>query len=249
MYDTWRTAPAGGAGETPAADALLSDTRRADGPAQWPGLHATNEAAAMSTLLAQLSPSITNLIRLDHTHVLSAFHQYEIGSSPRLKRGLADKVCLAIEIHTQLEEELFYPALRVVADDEVVRKSTPEHDEMRGLISRLRNMPVTDPAYDDTFFELMRHLMHHVADEETLLLPTAERLIPEQLAELGSRMTRRRFELAGRRTPELASSMARSFSAGALLAAGSAMLSGAHLLTRHRHGAGPLGRSRPGRAV
>ena len=46
----------------------------------------------MSSLLTQLSPSITNLIRLDHTQVLSAFHQYEIGSSPRLKKGLADKV-------------------------------------------------------------------------------------------------------------------------------------------------------------
>ena len=203
----------------------------------------------MSSLLSQLSPSITNLIRLDHTQVLSAFHQYEVGSSARLKKGLADKVCLSIEIHTQLEEEIFYPALRVVSDDETLRKSTPEHDEMRGLISRLRAMAVEDPAFDDTFFQLMRHLMHHVADEETQLLPAAERLIPEQLAELGARMTRRRFELAGRRTPEYASSMARSFSAGALLSAGSAVLSGVHLLTRHRHGAGPLGRSRPGRAV
>jgi len=203
----------------------------------------------MSSLLSQLSPSITNLIRLDHTHVLSAFHQYEVGSSARLKKGLADQVCLAIEIHTQLEEEIFYPALRVVADDEMLRKSTPEHDEMRGLISRLRNMPVDDPVYDTTFFELMRHLMHHVADEETLLLPAAERLIPDQLAELGSRMNKRRIELAGRRTPELASSLARSLSPGALLAAGSAMLSGVHLLSRKRHGAGPLSRMRPGRAV
>src|SRR4051812_20259975 len=128
------------------------------------------QEATMSSLLSQLSPSVTNLIRLDHTHVLSAFHQYEIGSSARLKKGLADQVSLAIEIHTQLEEEIFYPALRVVSDDEMLRKSTPEHDEMRGLISRLRNMPVEDPVYDATFFELMRHVMHHVADEETLLL-------------------------------------------------------------------------------
>ena len=192
----------------------------------------------MPSLMSQLSPSITNQIRLDHTHVLTAFHQYEIGASPRMKRGLVDNVCLAIEIHAQLEEEIFYPALRVVADNEVLRKSTPEHDEMRGLISRLRNMPVEDPAFDDTFFELIRHVMHHVADEETLLLPAAERLLPEQLSELGAQMTRRRLELAGPRAPELASSMARSLSLGSLLAVGSAALSGAHLLTRHRNGSG-----------
>jgi len=190
----------------------------------------------MSSMLSQLSPSITNQIRLDHTHVLTAFHQYELGSSPRLKKGLVDNVCLAIEIHAQLEEEIFYPAMRVVADNEVLRKSTPEHDEMRGLVSRLRNMPVSDAAFDDTFFELMRHVMHHVADEETQLLPAAERLIPDQLHELGARMTRRRLELAGPRTPELASSMARSMSAGTIVAAGSALLAGAYLLTRNHYG-------------
>lgn len=188
------------------------------------------------SLMSQLSPSVTNQIRLDHTHVLSAFHQYEVGSPPRLKKGLADQVCLAIEIHTQLEEEIFYPALRIVADTEILRKSTPEHDEMRGLISRLRNMPVGDPAFDDTFFALMRHVMHHVADEETQLLPAAERLLPNQLGELGAQMTRRRLELAGPRAPELASSMARSLSAGSIVAAGSALLAGAQLLTRHRYG-------------
>jgi hypothetical protein len=189
----------------------------------------------MSSLLSQLSPSITNMIRLDHTHVLSAFHQYEIGSSPRLKKGLVDNVCLAIEIHSQLEEEIFYPAMRVVADNEFVRKSTPEHDEMRGLISRLRNMPVGDPAFDDTFFELMRHVMHHVADEETLLLPAAERLIPNQLSDLGAQMTRRRLELTGSRATEVASSVARSLRPGVLVAAAGAMLAGAQLLTRNRY--------------
>jgi hypothetical protein len=188
------------------------------------------------SMLTQLSPSITNLIRLDHTHVLSAFHQYELGASPRVRKGLVDNVCLAIEIHAQLEEEIFYPALRLVADNEVLRKSTPEHDEMRGLVSRLRNMAVSDIAFDDTFFELMRHVMHHVADEETQLLPAAERLLPEQLSELGARMNRRRLELAGPRTPELASSMARSISAGTLVGIGSAMLAGAYLLTRHNPG-------------
>ena len=189
----------------------------------------------MTSLLSQLSPSVTNMIRLDHTHVLTAFHQYEIGATERVKKGLADNVCLAIEIHAQLEEEIFYPAVRLVADNEVLRKSTPEHDEMRGLISRLRNMPVNDPAFDDTFFELMRHVMHHVADEETQVLPAAERLIPEQLHELGARMTRRRLELAGPRAPERASSMARAMSPGTLVAAGSALLAGAYLLTRHRY--------------
>ena len=185
----------------------------------------------MTTLLSQLSPSITNLIRLDHTQVLSAFHQYELGSPPRVKKGLADNVCLAIEIHAQLEEELFYPALRAVADNEILRKSTPEHDEMRGLIARLRNMPVDNPAFDDTFFELMRHVMHHVADEETMLLPEAERALGAELGELGARMMRRRLELALPRAGELARNGVRALP-GSLLAVAGALVVGAFFAGR-----------------
>ena len=191
----------------------------------------------MAPLLTQLSPGVTNLIRLDHMHVLTAFQQYETSASERLKKGIADNICLALEIHAQLEEEVFYPAMRVVWDNEIIRKSTPEHDEVRGLITRLRHMPVGDPLFDGTFFELMRQVMHHVADEETLVLPAAERLLADQLAELGARMTRRRLELTAARTPELASSVARSLSLGTLMAGGTAVLAGAQLLARHR----PLG--------
>lgn len=229
------------------ADALPSDSAGHGDWAQWRQPH-NPQPATMTSMLSQLSPSVTNMIRLDHMHVLTAFHQYETGSSARKKKGLADNICLAIEIHAQLEEEVFYPALRVVADNEMLRKSTPEHDEMRGLIARLRNMPVNEPAFDDTFFELMRHVLHHVADEETHLLPAAERLLPDQLGELGARMTKRRLELTAPRTPELASSLARSMSTGTIVAAGSAVLAGAYLLTR-THNAGKLWQQRGLRPV
>ena len=93
-----------------------------------------------------------------------------------------------------------------------------------------------DPAFDETFFTLMRHVMHHVADEETQLLPAAERLLPQQLAGLGAQMTRRRLELTAPRAPELASSLARSLGGGTLAGIGSTVLAGAYLLTRRQHG-------------
>ena len=136
------------------------------------------------------------MIRLDHMHVLSTFHQYEIDTPPRVKKGLVDTICVSIEIHSQLEEEIFYPALRAVAETEIVRKSMPEHHQMRQLITQLRNLEPTDATYDETFFQLMNVVMHHVADEETLLLPTAERVLADRLGELGAEMTKRRMQLA-----------------------------------------------------
>jgi hemerythrin superfamily protein len=188
----------------------------------------------MNDFLSRISPSITNMIRMDHTHVLTTFHQYEPGASERAKKGIADQVCVALEIHAQLEEEIFYPALRAVADSDAVRKSVPEHDEMRRLIGQLRKLEPGDAGFDETFYQLMNGVMHHVADEETLLLPAAERVLADQLGELGVRMTKRRLQLAAPRTGEIAASMARSMGAGAVVAGAGALLACSYLLTRPR---------------
>jgi hemerythrin superfamily protein len=182
----------------------------------------------MSRLSDPLYPSAINLIRLDHTHVMATFHQYEVSSRPSVKRGLVNTACTALEIHAQLEEEIFYPAVRAVTQNETLRKSVPEHDEMRRLIGRLRGMEPTDAAYDETFMELMRDVLHHVADEETVLLPEAERLLPERLNELGAAMTRRRLVLVLPRTGEIATNMVRAMP-GSTIALLGAAVSGACL--------------------
>lgn len=167
----------------------------------------------MNALLERVAPYATNMIRMDHTHVLASFHQYKTSSSPRVKQGLVNTVCLALEVHAQLEEEIFYPAMRGVSDLEFLREAPAEHDEMRRLITRLRTMAPTDPEYDETFMALMRDVMHHVADEETRLLPEAERLLQGRLGELGAKMTRRRLALMAPRSGAMASNMAKAMPA------------------------------------
>jgi hemerythrin superfamily protein len=193
----------------------------------------------MKSFTDKLSPSVTNMIRMDHTSVMETFHQYEISSSPQLKKALVSTACLALEIHAQLEEEIFYPAMRnLAADTPIVGKSVPEHNEMRRLIGQLRSMEPTDPIYDQTFMELMRDVLHHVADEETTLLPDAERLIPDRLGELGMQMTKRRMQLMAPRAGEIASNTAHSLPASSMLVAAGAVLAGTYFAKRamdHRH--------------
>jgi hypothetical protein len=79
--------------------------------------------------------------------------------------------------------------------------------------------------------ELMRSVMHHVADEETVLLPAAERLMPEKLCELGAQMTKRRLQLSAPHAAEIARGTVRTMPAGTMLVAGG-LLAGAYLLGR-----------------
>ena len=182
----------------------------------------------MSAIASKLSPPITSMIRLDHTHAVSVFHQYTQYKTPRTRQALAETLCLALEIHAQLEEEIFYPAMqRVEHGEPVLEKSVPEHDERRRLIDKLRASSPHDDGYDETVAELMRDVLHHVADEETTLLPQAERLLgKEKLCELGAQMTKRRLELVGPKSLTIARNTARGFSespvvmAGLLIAAG-----------------------------
>lgn len=199
----------------------------------------------MNHLLSRMSPSVTNMIRMDHTHVLTTFHQYHPDTAPRVKKGLADTVCVALEIHAQLEEEIFYPALRAIADTDFMQKSVPEHDQVRRLITQLRSLAPHEAAFDEAFCQLMNAVMHHVADEETLLLPTAERVLAHQLGELGARMTKRRLQLTASRGGELAGSMARSMGAGGMVLGAGALLAAGYLLSGSRRGGPVRGATRP----
>ena len=185
----------------------------------------------MNPLLKKLAPTATNMIRMDHTHVLATFHQYEADTAPQTKKALVNTASLALEIHAQLEEEIFYPAVRrVVTDPVVLDKSVPEHDEMRGLIAKLREMEPSDADYDRTFMELMRDVLHHVADEETVLLPAAERMLADELGELGAKMTRRRLELSAPRAGEIAGNTIRALPASTMLMSVGAVLAGSLML-------------------
>jgi hemerythrin superfamily protein len=164
--------------------------------------------------LKKLSPSITDMIRFDHSHVMVTFHQYTRDKRPSVKKALAETICDALEIHATLEEEIFYPVMRPKAHDQkVMEKSEPEHDEMRRVISEIRRGDPKSAQYDDLVFELMRDVQHHVADEETVLLPEAEQMLSkDRLSELGAQMTKRRMELITPKAGKLAANHAIGFS-------------------------------------
>ena len=185
----------------------------------------------MSTLLARIAPSATDMIRADHARVLTTYHRYKLDDASATRRALVATICLAIEVHAELEEEIFYPAMGSV-DTALVGRLIPEHDRMRTLIGQLRGGDAADPQYDQWLMELMREVMHHVADEETLLLPQAERVLGERLGELGARMMKRRVSLMAPHAGELTRHKARSMPMTNWMIAAGGVIAGV-LLFRH----------------
>lgn len=190
----------------------------------------------MLTLLKKLAPSATDMIRADHTRVMAKFHRYKIDAAPQTKQALASMICTALEIHAQMEDEIFYPAARAAGlaqVDDLAR----EHGEMRGLIAGVRALDPASAQFDQAFMNLMRTVIHHVADEETAVLPGAEHLLADRLGELGAQMTKRRLQLAAPHAGEMARDTARVMPKGSLLLGAGALLAGAYVfrqgLRRH----------------
>ena len=192
----------------------------------------------MNTLMSKMSPTAAKMIRMDHAAVMSMFHKIEPGMSASARGATVRNLCAALEVHAQLEEELFYPALREAGVSvQQLERSVPEHDEVRGLIDQIRASGQDAMRQEELLNQLMRSVMHHVAEEETVLLPAAEKVLGEQhLSELGARMTERRMQLAKPRMGQMAMDMARSSPAKTALMVAGTIAAGAFLLGGMRRG-------------
>jgi hypothetical protein len=185
----------------------------------------------VNALMRKIGPGATDMIRADHTRVLGAFHRYKTDSSPAKKQAIATMVCAMLLVHARMEDDIFYPAMRA-AGSTLLEELEPEHEEMRSLIATLKGMQPTEAQFDLTFMELMRAVIHHVADEETMLLTHAESVLGPRLGELGVQMARRRAELVAEHAAALAGPKARAMPGGALALAAGALLAGLWLVRR-----------------
>ena len=114
------------------------------------------------------------------------------------RKDIAEQVFHALEIHTQLEENIFYPAVAKKGDDELkklVADARKEHEKVKQLIASLRKIEASDEKYDEIFQELMDNVEHHVKEEEGELFSIAESELDDQIESLGAKMQEEKRQL------------------------------------------------------
>ncbi len=139
------------------------------------------------------------LLRADHAKVKALFRAFDAlkgqDGEDRRKTELVDDICYELTLHSMLEEEIFYPALRAALDDdELLDEADIEHAGARELIGQLEIMLPGDDHYDATVTVLGEEVEHHIAKEETELFDAA-RGAGIDLDALGARLAARRTEL------------------------------------------------------
>ena len=136
------------------------------------------------------------LLKADHRQVEQLFAEFEKARDKKRKAKLADQICKALKIHTQLEEEIFYPEFLEATDyEEIYHEAKVEHESAKRLIAELEADP-SDEYFDARMAVLSNIVEHHVNEEEKLdgMFIKARRAGMD-LDEIGERLQARRSEL------------------------------------------------------
>ena len=140
------------------------------------------------------------MLKEDHKRIKALFRKYESAGERayKEKQTTAEKAFQELEVHSKLEEEIFYPAVQARADEEgkdLVREGIEEHHVVDTLIKELKGLDPEDERYDAKFKVLTENVEHHIEEEEGELLPDAERLLEPHLDRLGADMEQRKEQL------------------------------------------------------
>jgi hemerythrin-like domain-containing protein len=145
-------------------------------------------------------PNAIDLLKADHAHVKALFQQYEAAGhrAHHKKQGIAEEVFAELEVHTTLEEGLFYPAMKRKTDQDgkdLVAEAMEEHHVVTTLMDELKGLDPKDERYDAKFKVLMENVEHHIEEEEEEMFPEAEEVLGERLERLGTQMQERKQQL------------------------------------------------------
>ena len=164
------------------------------------------------------------LLKKDHAKVTELFQRFNggggltgmvrrvTGSVPeRQRRQAADQVCRELDVHAQIEEEVFYPGVRALNDDKLNKMLTEafqEHATVKRQVATIRNGIGRDPDLQEKMNELQSCVDHHVREEENEMFPRVELLMDEpRRSELGRELQARKAQASPtRRAPTRAAS-------------------------------------------
>ena len=137
------------------------------------------------------------ILKADHRQVEQWFAQFEKTRSGPRKDALARQICHALQVHTQIEEEIFYPAfLEATQEKDIHHEAEVEHSGAKKLIAEIESSEPADDYFDAKVTVLSEMIKHHVREEEKSGGMFAKaRQAEMDLKQLGERLAARKMEL------------------------------------------------------
>jgi hemerythrin superfamily protein len=134
----------------------------------------------------------TDLLKKQHKSVKTLFKKVEETEDARRRRQLMDEISNELKLHTKIEEEIFYPAVREIGTskaEEMVDESFEEHHVVDLVLKELPHVDPEDERFAAKMTVLSELVEHHADEEEDEMFPMVEKKLgKERLQELGEEM-------------------------------------------------------------
>ena len=135
------------------------------------------------------SQDVTELLKADHDRVDELFEKVKANADGDNK-DVFQTIRQELELHTHVEEQIFYPNLLENGDEElqkIVREGLEEHGQVKTLLTEMGPMSGDDEKFKAKLQVLMENVEHHVEEEEREMFPMVHDQLDEQmLVRLGS---------------------------------------------------------------
>lgn len=149
----------------------------------------------MGTSVGSKGPDAIALLKADHKAVDSLFSEFTPARSVNRKKLLVEKICKELSIHAQVEEEIFYPAVKAaLKDKKLIPEAIVEQATMAHLISQVKGIEPDGEGYDAKVMVLCEYVKHHVKEEHTEMFPKAKKTNLD-MKDLGAKLQARKAEL------------------------------------------------------
>jgi iron-sulfur cluster repair protein YtfE (RIC family) len=157
------------------------------------------------------TPDACSLLDADHRKVKKMFKDYETltgsraASASQKKRDLANEICMELSVHAQVEEEIFYPALRAaIKATDLLDEAEVEHGTAKDLIAQIRDATEVDDMFDAKVKVLGEYIDHHVKEERNEIFVKARAARGLDLVAMRGQLEARKEELMSEQMSEAA---------------------------------------------
>ena len=144
----------------------------------------------------------TKLLKSQHREVEALFDKVSKAEKPAQRRALADEIASKLEVHTTIEEEIFYPAYKdgskTQKGEDLTLEAYEEHHVVKLVLGELPNVDPKADNFEAKMTVLKELIEHHVEEEEKEMFPDAEKKLgASRLEELGAEMEERAASMGG----------------------------------------------------
>jgi hemerythrin superfamily protein len=131
---------------------------------------------------------VLELIKADHRFVESLVSKIENAEDTHKLYDSFNQLYEALNVHTEVEEQVFYPAIRNSIDTEnLVDEAQKEHNEAKQMLEDVSSLSPTSAEFKAKIQELKQAIQHHIQEEENEVFSQVRQCMSqEERSQLGS---------------------------------------------------------------